>query len=44
MKNKKAEMNIINKNNKKCFRYAVMKDLQRIMKTKPFINRYTGKE
>ena len=45
----KAMINPINKKDKKCFQYTVTvtlnheeikKDLQRIMKTKPFINKY----
>ena len=50
---KKAVINPINKNNNKCFQYAVTvalnyeeikKDPQIITKNKPFINNITGKE
>ena len=49
IKNKKATINLINKKDNKYFQYAVTitlnyeeinKDLQRITKSKPFINRY----
>ena len=49
IKNKKATINPINKKDNKCFQYAVTaalnneeikKDLQRITKIKPFINKY----
>ena len=49
IKNKKATINTINKKDNKCFQYAVTvalnneeikKDLQRIAKIKPFINKY----
>ena len=49
IKNKTATRNHINKNDNKCFEYAVTvglnqgkvkKDLQRITKIKPFINKY----
>ena len=49
VKNKKATINPINKTDNKCFQYAVTvalnleemkKDLQRIRKVKPFINKY----
>ena len=49
IKNKKAAINPINKKDNKCFQYAVIitfyyeetkKDLQRITKIKPFINKY----
>ena len=48
-KNEKATINPINKKDNKCFQYAVTislnheeikKDLQRITKIKPFINKY----
>ena len=48
-KSKKATINLIHKKNYKCFYYAVTatlnheeikKDLQRITKTEPFINKY----
>ena len=49
IKNKKATINPINKKDNKCFPYAIAvtlnhdeikKDLQRITKVKPFINKY----
>ena len=49
IKNKKATINSINKEDNKCFQYAatvalnheeIKKDLQRISKSKPFINKY----
>ena len=49
IKNKKATINPINKKDNKCFPYAITvtlnheeikKDLQRITKIKPFINKY----
>ena len=49
IKNKKATLNPINKKDNSCFQYPVTvalnyeeskKDLQRITKIKPFINRY----
>ena len=52
MKNKKAAINTINKKDNKFFQYAVTvalsyegikKDLQRITKAKPFINKYNWK-
>ena len=52
IKNKKATISPINKNDNKCFRYAltvalnhakIKKDLQRITKVKTFINKYNWK-
>ena len=52
-KNKKAKINPINKDNNKCFQYAVTvglnheeikKDPQGITKCKPFINKYNWEE
>ena len=49
IKSKKATINLIHKKDNKCFYYAVTatlnheeikKDLQRITKTEPFINKY----
>ena len=49
IKNKKAAINSSNKEDNKCFQYAatvalnheeIKKDLQRISKSKPFINKY----
>ena len=51
-KNKKATINSINKKDEKCFQYAITvalnyeeikKDPQRIIKIKPFINKYNWK-
>ena len=49
IKNKKAAVNSINKEDNKCFQYnatvalnheKIKKDMQRISKSKPFINKY----
>ena len=49
IKNKRATINPINKKDNKCFQYIVTvtlnheeikKDVQRIMKIKPFMNKY----
>ena len=53
IKNRKARINPINKNDNKCFQYVVnvalnyeeiKKDLQIIAKIKPFINKYNQEE
>ena len=53
IKNKKAAINPINKKDNKCFQYTVTvtlnyeevrKDLQRITKIKPFVNKYNSEE